>query len=493
MQLTRSRNEFLDRLPLAVMQKRHHNMKQTILILFFFLTVLTSFGQTWQNVGSEVNDKVYDLIKFDNKLYAGGRIGVKYWDGSTWSALPNPFGIAHPLTLAAYNDTLYVGGDFPWSGSISHVYKYNGASWSQVGGDFNEAFWSSTKRLLTYNGLLISGGRFSSINGTTISNIASWNGTTWDSLGNGLNGSVWNLAEHNGQLISGGRFSSISGTTIYNIASWNGTTWDSLGNGLNGSVWNLAEYNGQLIASGDFTSSGTDTTIYRIAKWDGLNWSPIDTAHKFNSAGPMISFNENLIIGNVWDTISGNQMKGVAEWTGSTFISMGNNLIKSVNNFWTFNSELYLSGKIYNFNPTDDDDVVLKWNGFFWQQVGQVFDQPVLTVDDFDNEIFCGGFYTTCGPSSIPYIAKVNMTTSNVDYSSFANFNVFPNPTFDDIIFETTDKGIVTISNQLGQIIKSIAIADLQTIIETADLNAGVYFINFHSDKKHSSIKLIKQ
>jgi len=422
-------------------------MKQTILILFFFLTVLTSFGQTWQNVGSEVNDKVYDLIKFDNKLYAGGRIGVKYWDGSTWSALPNPFGIAHPLTLAAYNDTLYVGGDFPWSGSISHVYKYNGASWSQVGGDFNEAFWSSTKRLLTYNGLLISGGRFSSINGTTISNIASWNGTTWDSLGNGLNGSVWNLAEHNGQLI----------------------------------------------ASGDFTSSGTDTTIYRIAKWDGLNWSPIDTAHKFNSAGPMISFNENLIIGNVWDTISGNQMKGVAEWTGSTFISMGNNLIKSVNNFWTFNSELYLSGKIYNFNPTDDDDVVLKWNGFFWQQVGQVFDQPVLTVDDFDNEIFCGGFYTTCGPSSIPYIAKVNMTTSNVDYSSFANFNVFPNPTFDDIIFETTDKGIVTISNQLGQIIKSIAIADLQTIIETADLNAGVYFINFHSDKKHSSIKLIKQ
>lgn len=422
-------------------------MKQTILILLFSLTVLTSFGQTWQNVGSGVNNKVYDLIKFDNKLYAGGRIGVKYWDGSTWTGLPNPFGIACPLTLAVYNDTLYVGGDFPWSGSISHVYKYNGTSWIQVGGDFNEASWSSTKRLLTYNG----------------------------------------------QLISGGRFSSISGTTIYNIASWKGTTWDSLGNGLNGSVWNLAEYNGQLIASGDFTSSGTDTTIYRIGKWDGLSWSPIDTAHKFNSAGPMISFNGKLIIGNVWDTISGNQMKGVAKWTGSTFVSMGNNLIKSVSNFWTFNSELYLSGKIYNFNPNDDDDVVLKWNGFFWQQVGQVFNQPVLTIDDFSNEVFCGGFYTTCGTSSIPYIAKVNMTTGISDYSSLTNFNVFPNPTFDNIIFETTDNGTLTISNQLGQIIKSIAIADLQTIIETTELNAGIYFLNFHSDKKHSSIKLIKQ
>lgn len=429
------------------MQKRHHNMKQTILILICSLIVLTSYGQTWQNVGSGVNDKVYDLIKFDNKLYAGGRIGVKYWDGTTWTGLPNPFGIAYPLTLAVYDDTLYVGGDFPWSGSISHVYKYNGTSWVQVGGDFNEASWSSTKRLLTYNG----------------------------------------------QLISGGRFTSINGTTIYNIASWNGTIWDSLGNGLNGGVWNLAEHNGQLFASGDFTASGTDTTVYRIAKWDGLSWSPIDTTHRFNSAGPMISFNGSLIIGNVWDTISGIQMKGITKWTGSNYVSMGNNLIKSVSNFWTFNNELYLSGKIYNFNPNDDDDVVLKWNGFFWQQVGQVFNQPVLTIDDFNNEVFCGGFYTTCGTSSIPYIARINMTIGIAEYSSQPNFNVFPNPTFDNIIFETTDKGTLTISNQLGQIIKLFEITDIQTSIETSDLKAGVYFLNFHSDKNHTSSKLIKQ
>lgn len=418
-------------------------MKQTILILIFSLTVLTSYGQTWQNVGTGLNDKVYDLIKFDNKLYAGGRIGVKYWNGLTWTGLPNPFGIAYPLTLAVFNDTLYVGGDFPWSGSISHVYKFNGASWVQVGGDFNEASWSSTKRLLTYNG----------------------------------------------QLISGGRFSSINGTTIYNIASWNGTTWDSLGNGLNGGVWNLAEHNGQLFASGDFTASGTDTTIYRIAKWDGLSWSPIDTTHRINSAGQMISFNGSLIIGNVWDTISGIQMKGIAKWTGSNFVSMGNNLIKSVSNFWTFNNELYLSGKIYNFNPNDDDDVVLKWNGFFWQQVGQVFNQHVLTIDDFNNEVFCGGFFTS--PTS--YIAKLNTTTGIYELDGHETFQFYPNPATDNIVFKTTETGTLTITNQLGQRVKSIVITDTQTIIETADLKAGVYFLNFHSDKKHTSSKLIKQ
>lgn len=418
-------------------------MKQTILILLFSLTVLTSFCQTWQNVGSGVNDKVYDLIKFDNKLYVGGRIGVKYWDGSTWTGLPKPFGIAYPLTLAVYNDTLYVGGDFAWSGSISHVYKYDGTSWVQVGGDFDEAFWSSTKRLLTFNG----------------------------------------------QLISGGHYSSINGTTIYNIASWNGNTWNGLGNGLNGGVWNLAEHNGQLFASGDFTASGTDTTVYRIAKWDGLDWSPIDTTHRFNSAGPMISFNGDLIIGNVRDTISGIQMKGVAKWTGSNFVSMGNNLIKSVSNFWTFNSELYLSGKIYNFNPNDDDDVVLKWNGFFWEQVGQVFNQPVLTLDDFNNEVFCGGFYTS--PTS--YIAKLNTTTGIYELDGHVTFQFYPNPATDNIIFKTTETGTLTITNQLGQMMRTIKISDTQTFISTSDLNAGIYFLSFQSDKGHTTSKLIKQ
>lgn len=427
--------------------KRHHSMKQTILISIFSLTALTGYGQTWQNVGNGLDDKVYDLIKFDDKLYAGGRMGVKYWDGSIWASLPKPSGIANPLTLAIYNDTLYVGGDFPWSGSISHVYKYNGASWVQVGGDFDEAFWSSTKRLLAFNGQLISGGHYTSINGSTINNIASWNGTSWSSLGNGLNGGVWNLAEHNGDLF----------------------------------------------ASGDFTASGTDTTVHRIAKWDGVNWSSIDTTHQFNSAGTMISFNGDLIIGNVWDTISGIPMKGVAKWTGSNFVSMGNNLIKGISVFWTFNNQLFLSGKIYNLNPNDDDNVVLKWNGFFWQQIGQNFNQPVLTIEDYDNEIFCGGFFTTCGTTSMPYIAKVNLTTGTSEYSSQPNFNLFPNPASDNCVFETTDRGTLTISNQLGQIIKSIIINDTQTVIKTADLNPGIFFLNFHSGKKHSSSKLIKQ
>jgi hypothetical protein len=417
------------------------NMKQPILILIFYFAYLTSYGQTWENVGGGLNDKVYDLLNFDNKLYAGGRIGVKYWDGSTWTGLPGNYGISFPLTLAVFNDTLHVGGDRHISGTISRVYKYNGISWVQVGGDFDEASWSSTKRLLNYNG----------------------------------------------QLISGGRFSSINGATIYNIASWNGITWNSLGNGLNDCVWNLAEHNGQLFASGDFTASGTDTTVYRIAKWDGLSWSPIDTAHRFKFAGPMISFNGSLIIGNVWDTISGIQMKGIAVWDGTTFTSRGSNLLSCVNNFWTFNNELYLSGQLYTLNPNDYANVILKWNGFFWQQVGLEFDQPILTVDDYSNQLFCGGFYTS--PAS--YISKLNASTGISEQVGQVAFQFYPNPTTDNCIFMTTETGTLTIINQLGEIIRTFRISDYQTLIETSELNSGIYFLSFHSNKGYSASKLI--
>ncbi len=420
-------------------------MKQTILVLFFSLTVLTSYGQTWENIGSSIGSiaNINDLTKFDNKLYAAGRIGVKYWNGSNWISLPKLTGTDNPVTLAVYNDQLYVGGDNFLLSSYPHVYKFNGTSWVQVGGYFDDPNWTFIRQLLPFNG----------------------------------------------QLISGGHFTSINGTSIYNIASWNGTTWNGLGNGLNKAVWNLAVHKGQLFASGDFTASGNDTTVCRIAKWDSLSWSPIDTTHRFNSAGPMISFNGDLIIGNVWDTISGIPMKGVAKWTGSNYEPMGNDLMIRIYKFWTFNSEVYLCGLIKNLNQSNGDEVVLKWNGSSWQQVGQVFNQPVNTINDFNNELFCGGLFTS--PAS--YIAKLNSTTGIYKLNEQGTIQFHPNPTIDNIIFTTTETGTLTISNQLGEIIGTFKINDTQTLLETLDMNAGIYFLSFHSNKGHTTSKLVKQ
>ena len=418
-------------------------MKHVSLITAFLLAVITSYSQSWENVGSGLGDKVYDLQPFQGKLYAGGRIGVAFWNDTSWTSLPNPVGIAYPLTFAIYDDTLYVGGDFPWSGSISHVYKYNGTGWGQVGGDFDEALWSSTKQLLTSNGQLISGGHYTSINGSTINNIASWNGQTWNSLGEGLNGAVWKLAEHNGQLF----------------------------------------------ASGDFTASGSDTTVKHIAKWDGTNWLPLDTTFSLRTAGAMISFDSMLIIGNVWDTIGGIPMKGIAAWNGTTFTSRGNNLIRHINNFGIFNNDLYLCGDLYTLNQNDYANVVLKWNGFFWQQVGVEFDQPVLTIDDFNNQLFCGGFYTS--PAS--YIAKFDTTIGIFELDGDVAFQIYPNPASEIIILSTTERGTITVTNQVGQFIDEVSIKDNHTQFSTEKLLSGIYFLTFRTEKYLATRKLVIQ
>lgn len=422
-------------------------MKKLIFSLTFFYATLIAFGQTWENVGGGLNNNVYDLQKFNNKLYAAGRMGVKFWDESTWTSLPNPFGISYPLALEVYNDTLYVGGDNLAFSSISHVYKFNGINWVQVGSDFDETIWSATKKLLNYNGQLVSAGHYTSVNAMPINNIASWNGHTWSSLADGLNGGVWNLAEHNGDLF----------------------------------------------ASGEFTASGSDTMVKHIGKWDGTSWSALDTTHFLSSAGPMISFDSLLIIGNVWDTMNGIPMKGIATWNGSTFLSRGNNLIHQVRNFLVHNGELYLCGDIYTLVPSIYSDVVLKWNGYHWEQVGLEFDKPILAIDDFNGDIFCGGFYTTCGTAPTSHVARLDVATGILEVDKQTNFQFYPNPTINNIVFNTTEKGTLTITNQVGQVMATVFIKETQTQIVTDNLETGIYLLTFQSEKQQATSKLVIQ
>jgi hypothetical protein len=399
-----------------------------------------SFGQVWENVGNGLNDHVYDLIKFDNKLYAGGPVGVKSWDGITWTSLPTPFGVAYPLSMSVFNDSLYVGGDYPWVGSVSHVYKYNDSIWSQVGGDFNAPNWSSTKILLSFQD----------------------------------------------KLISGGKFTSVEGSPALNVAFWNDTNWVNMGNGLNDVVSSLAEHNNELFASGLFTSSGTDSLVQHIAKWDGVNWIQIDPSHSFLSAGRMISYNGSLII-NTWDTIAGLPMKGITKWDGNSFTPMGNDFIKGISNFFVFNNELYLSGSIHNLNPFDSDDVVLKWNGFFWEQIGSEFGDNAHCLEDFDNELYCAGRFT----ASYNHISKLNLSVSISELEENHEIKIYPNPTSNHVSIETKYTGIITISDQFGKVQISQQILNDLTNIDISTLISGMYFLTFNGEEEQTTIKLI--
>lgn len=344
-------------------------MRQLIIVFFLFTSSYMSNAQGWEDVSGGVDDNVYDMIKYDGELFVAGRFlfEVKSWDGATWTDYNGLYGIGSPLTLSILDDTLYVAGDFAYGGSQSTVYKLVNGNWEQVGGVFNESSWSSTKKLITYDTLLISGGRFSSVGGVSIDNIASWNGTTWSAMGAGLNGIVTNLGVHQ--------------DTLY--------------------------------ATGDFTASGSDTTVRTIAKWNGANWVCFDNNVTFNSAGALKTYQGDLLIGNVWDTINGIEMNGIARWDGTNYSSMGTPIIKGVHEFWQFNNDLYIAADLNGSGIPSIERAVMKWNGADWEQVGGLFNQWVMCLEDYDNMLYCGGQFTD--PTS--HIGRFNPSLGINEYN----------------------------------------------------------------------------
>lgn len=352
-------------------------MKYSLIITILFLLPSISNAQDWENVGDGLDDNVYDMIKYDGELFVGGKFiyKVQSWNGFNWTTYNHLSftGIAFPLTFSIFNDTLYTGGDYPYVGSQSKVYKLENGNWEQVGGIFDESSWSSTKKLITYDSILVSGGRFSSIGGVPISNVAAWDGSTWNPMGNGFNNTVSNFGIHQ--------------DTLY--------------------------------ATGLFTASGADTTVQNIAKWTGTNWQCFDSSVVFNTAYALKSFQGDLLIGTV-DTIGGVEMNGIARWDGTNYTSMGDPQIKGVGEFWEFNGELYISASLFGSSPWITDRVVMKWNGSGWDQLGSQFNESIYCLEDYDNMLFCGGQYSS--PTS--HIARFNTTLSIQEQNIIQNREV---------------------------------------------------------------------
>jgi hypothetical protein len=110
------------------------------------------FTSTWGLVGGDLNAVCYSIVIDSNDiLYAGGafttanydNVTVNYvgrWDGSTWTGLGSPAGVAgsgayiSDVCIGPNND-LYVSGAFSSAGgiSINNIARWNGTTWSGLG------------------------------------------------------------------------------------------------------------------------------------------------------------------------------------------------------------------------------------------------------------------------------------------------------------------------------------------------------------------------
>ncbi|MBM7842743.1 Ig-like domain-containing protein [Herpetosiphon giganteus] len=248
-------------------------------------------GKQWLQIGN-LEGRAIAITWHQNKLYAYGKlnlagtpISMAYWDGTTWTAMPNQISYSLSVTLASYNNQLYLasGNPFTLDGqAIEHLARWDGTQWHDVDVGVQGMILTT---LVRPDGLYVGGTLFSE-NGQRQS-VMRWDGSQWHEVGSPLTGLVIDLEWANDQLYVGGMFTSTLNPAINNIAAWNGSGWDSFGNGISNQVHSIAFLDDTL-----YTISRTHDTSagHRLQRWNGSAWESLATTTVGISAIDMLRY-----------------------------------------------------------------------------------------------------------------------------------------------------------------------------------------------------------
>ncbi|MFZ5376180.1 MAG: LamG-like jellyroll fold domain-containing protein [Patescibacteria group bacterium] len=180
-------------------------------------------GVGWATVGL---DEIHTMTMYNGNLIVGAGTGtaeadVWQWDGSSWTEIADSgdnnwtADKETVMSLAVYSNELYAGLGHN-TGGDAEVWKWSGSgnTWTKVGGDGYNSSWidgpyETVETLTEYNGYLYAGLSY----GGGESEIWRWDGTTWVQIGgDNLNGSwyttpyvtrISTLVVANGKLYAG--------------------------------------------------------------------------------------------------------------------------------------------------------------------------------------------------------------------------------------------------------------------------------------------------
>lgn len=244
---------------------------------------------------------------------------------------------------------LFVGGAFDQIGGARarRLAKWNGSSFSEVGGGLSTAGLESVLALATFDDgsgpALYVGGRFTSAGGQPIATLARWDGASRSAVGGSAftltlfgtstTPSVSALAVHDDgsgpALFATGAFETVGGTTVNSIAKWDGASWAPLGLGLSGpnglgGPRALASFGGELYAAGNFSGANLPPGMIGLGRWNGSQWQPVGLGTgNFSSVRALEVFDDGsgpaLYVGGFLALLDGTLTDGLTRWNGASF------------------------------------------------------------------------------------------------------------------------------------------------------------------------------
>lgn len=239
------------------------------------------------------------------------------------------------------------------------MWRWNGTSWSQVGGDGINSSWSGVTRTTSMisDGTYLYAGIGSS--SSAIGEVWRYNGTSWTRIGGGGVNSGWNathrmiysMAIYKGELYIGGYSAAVAAGDLW---KWNGSSWTQIGgDGLN-SGWNFTSTTngevGALTVYGDrlYAGVGAAAGDASLWAWDGSSWTKVGgddvnsswTTATYERVGSLAVYNGQLYAG-LGSTGSNGELW---RYNGSTWAQVGGD---SLNGGWSSSIESVRSLQVY--------------------------------------------------------------------------------------------------------------------------------------------------
>jgi hypothetical protein len=344
-------------------------------------------GASWEPLtsGIESGTDVRSLASHNNELVVGGtftRAGgvdarnLAFWNGQSWSSTGSGVqaGVASTIAgtlginaLVVDGQTLVVGGEFALAGGLGAT---SVARWEPASGwtSFATGIGDEVSTIQAQAGQIVVGGRFTSVPGLPQArSIAAWDGNNWSALGSGFpenEAAVSRLGEYNGEVIAAGGFLRAGSIEANGIARWNGTQWRTMGAGLQG-ITGIATLAPDLVIN-----AGNSWLL-----WDGNDYRPMVTPAPNVGSRRCLKVYDNALYACV-----GSQ---VVRYSNGAWTVVGSSFGSEVWDVHVHAGELYASGFFASG--------VARWTGTNWVAVGNLSDYGVTALNSWDGKLVGAG------------------------------------------------------------------------------------------------------
>ena len=342
--------------------------------------------------GNKGLDAEYDSSTFDiratSSVYLSSTSSGPIWTQVAGGGVNSSWSGYRPTVLAVSGGNLYAGL-YKAFGNYAEVWRYNGSSWAKVGGDGLNSSWPTDTYLIAGGLSDYDGNLYTGIGGGDgLGEVWKFNGTTWSQVGgDGLNSS-WDAASSTSvvdlEVLGNNLLASVSNSALGpQVWGYNGTAWALLGGiGVNGSwatssldyIYDAISYGGKFYIAGG-GGLGDD----EVWEYNGVSWQKVGGDGVFSSWSDVTGVVEVSALavanGKLYANVSRTGADaGIWEFNGAAWNKVSGD---GLNGSWatgtniTVTTMIGVGNKLYaGLGLLLGNADVWEYNGFSWRQIG---------------------------------------------------------------------------------------------------------------------------